>query len=139
MLAAPTTWISGAHITDKPTDTKPYFWGERRAGDCHETGLVLLLYSDGSLKFCASVWTDSTWSGDIWHSQFELRDGEGDILDITDTYDSPVMKEGPHYDYCREGRFEPDMFDKIKFVQPVDHCWDMYTLFVNEAWKPCKY
>ncbi len=46
--------------------------------------------SDGVGTFDATVWTDQTSSGDVWHSTFDLSDNDGIFLFVLREINSPT-------------------------------------------------
>ncbi|MEU7169154.1 hypothetical protein AB0A70_31630 [Streptomyces morookaense] len=48
------------------------------------------LYADGKLTFSARTWTDHTFSGDIRHARFQLKDSGGRTLFTTGTFEPSV-------------------------------------------------
>ena len=66
-----------------------YYWGDVSAGNCHQINGTLMFRSDGNGTFDATVWTDHTHSGDIWHSYFTVYDNDNLLLFSTSQMDSP--------------------------------------------------
>ncbi|MDF3293926.1 DUF6294 family protein [Streptomyces silvisoli] len=104
------------------TTYKWFSWGDLQVGDCHQTGGYLRLYSDGKLTFSARTWTDRTFSGDIWHARFQLKDSSGRSLFTTATYDSPVMWPSKPHDWTANGTFEPSVYNGIASVTQWASC-----------------
>ncbi|KAF9331865.1 hypothetical protein BG006_005261 [Podila minutissima] len=75
------------------TDDEPHkwwTWNPISAGDCHQEGGWLKIFPDGRLQWDAVTWNDHTWTGDIWHSTFQLKDGSNSILFSAGPYDTPA-------------------------------------------------
>ncbi len=92
------------------TAYKWWTWPDLKVGDCHQTGGWLRLYADGKLTFSARTWTDHTFSGDIWHARFQLKDSGGRTLFTTGTFDSPTMWASKQVDWTANGTFEPSVY-----------------------------
>ncbi|MEU5427659.1 DUF6294 family protein [Streptomyces olivoreticuli] len=104
------------------TDYKWWTWGDLSAGDCHQTGGELRLYSDGKLTFTAKTQTTFTLSGDIWHARFGLKNTSGQELYRTTTYDSPTMWPSKWYDMNAQGTFEPSVYAATAQVTQYYSC-----------------
>jgi hypothetical protein len=97
-------------------DYRNYYWGEIKAGDCHQIDGVISFRSDGVGTFDATVWTDHTTSGDIWHSKFSVnKDDHRPLLD-TQTMDSPKTF-GAHAPMHGDFLFDPGKFAEL----PTDY------------------
>ena len=54
-----------------------YYWNQLNVGDCHQKNGTLIMRSDGTATFTADMWTSHTTSGDVWHSDFWVLNGQG--------------------------------------------------------------
>jgi hypothetical protein len=79
-----------------------YSWDPLKVGNCHQVGATLTFWLDGQARFNATISTDHTWFGDIWHSGFVVQDDFGHILyegpqgaiSSQKTHGAPVSMEG---------------------------------------------
>ncbi|MFD8500036.1 DUF6294 family protein [Amycolatopsis sp. NPDC059657] len=130
LAAAGTLLSTAAEASPQPTITsgvvaeglayQRFTWGELRVGDCHQINGTLTFYSDGTGYWSARTWTDSTHSGDIWHTRFQIvaGAGAGEFFVPTPpkphdfpTFDSPRMDDdGQRYDWG-----QPFTYDKLYF------------------------
>ncbi|MFI1801168.1 DUF6294 family protein [Streptomyces sp. NPDC020379] len=104
------------------TAYKWWTWPDLKVGDCHQTGGWLRLYADGKLTFSARTWTDHTFSGDIWHARFQLKNSSGQTLFTTGTYDSPTMWASKQVDWTANGTFEPSVYAATTAVTQWASC-----------------
>lgn len=104
------------------TAYKWWTWPDLKVGDCHQTGGWLRLYVDGKLTFSARTWTDHTFSGDIWHARFQLKDSSGRTLFTTGTFDSPTMWASKQVDWTANGTFEPSVYGATTGVTQWASC-----------------
>jgi hypothetical protein len=89
-----------------------YYWGEVSVGDCHQINGTLMFRSDGVGAFDATVWTDHTSSGDVWHSSFHLNDDHHrPLLDIGQI-NSPTTF-GAHVPMHGDFTFDPAKFASL--------------------------
>lgn len=103
-------------------DYKWWTWGDLSAGDCHQSGGELRLYSDGKLSFTARTQTTFTLSGDIWHARFALKNASGQELYRTTTYDSPTMWPSKWYDMKADGTFPQSVYADTSQVTQFYSC-----------------
>ncbi|KAG0314029.1 hypothetical protein BGZ99_008429, partial [Dissophora globulifera] len=121
--AAPAALESqSGNVTKADTSSRYYNWGDLSAGDCHQTGGHLEFYSNGFFTFSATTWTDQTFSGDVWHSQFRAYSADGTRLVTTQVFNSPTMGTGQTYDYDVVGRFDPSIYNDIYSVTQSYSC-----------------
>ncbi|MEV5507876.1 DUF6294 family protein [Streptomyces orinoci] len=104
------------------TAYKWWTWPDLKVGDCHQTGGYLRLYADGKLTFSARTWTDHTFSGDIWHARFQLKNSGGQTLFTTGTFDSPTMWASKQVDWTANGTFEPSVYAATATVTQWASC-----------------
>ncbi|KAF9934673.1 hypothetical protein FBU30_000997 [Linnemannia zychae] len=101
---------------------KWWTWGDLKVGDCHESGGLLQLYRDGTLKFTARTWTEHSWTGDIWHATFIFKDTNGQEVFRVGPFDSEVMMPTKPHDFIINTRFEPFLYDRANQVTQYSRC-----------------
>lgn len=89
-----------------------YYWNEINAGDCHQINGTLMFRSDGVGTFDATVWTDHTSSGDVWHSTFDLSDNDGIFLFVINEISSPTTY-GAHVSMHGQFNFPAGKFGSL--------------------------
>ncbi|KAG0355205.1 hypothetical protein BG005_005868 [Podila minutissima] len=107
------------------TDDEPHrwwTWNPISVGDCHQEGGWLKIFPDGRLQWDAVTWTDRTWSGDIWHSTFQLKDGSNNILFSAGPYDSDTMWPSKHHQWHVDSHYEADVYDRVERVTQWSRC-----------------
>lgn len=117
-LKQPDPTLDGA--ADEPH--KWWTWNPISVGDCHQEGGWLKIYPDGRLQWDATTWTDRTWSGDIWHSTFQLKNSAGQILFSAGPYDSPTMWPSKHYPWHVDSRYEAGVYGQSVTVTQYSRC-----------------
>jgi len=104
---------------DRPS--KRFEWVDQRAGDCHQSG-VLMLYRDGRAVWSATTWTDHSSSGDVWHETLKVLNSQNQELFGFGVWDSPRVWPGDQGRWQMEGRFSPDFFDPIATATSGGSC-----------------
>jgi|SRR3954451_6870556 hypothetical protein len=81
------------------------------AGDCVQRDGVLTIDSDGVATYTATVWTDHTWSKDVWWGHFEFRGAGGRVLYVSPTMESVEMRaDGIHHPLNWRFTFPPQVY-----------------------------
>lgn len=89
-----------------------YYWNPISAGDCHQINGTLMLRSDGAGTFDATVWTDGSFFGDVWHSGFSLSGNDGVHLFNIGEINSPTTK-GEHVGMHGQFGFPAEKFGSL--------------------------
>jgi hypothetical protein len=89
-----------------------YGWNQVDRGDCHQTGGLLILRSDGVGTFDAVVWTDHTVLGDVWHSSFAVNADDDKSLFTAGEFDSPST-HGAKVQMHAQFNFPPEKFSRL--------------------------
>jgi hypothetical protein len=105
-----------------------------KAGDCIEWGkdivpstpssvTLTLLDTNGdvSVDWHGHMWTDASFSGDVWHQWFYFKNSAGTVLATVSGLDGPVMfTTNPPYDFHR---FENVFINPFDFAQITKVDW----------------
>jgi hypothetical protein len=110
-----------------------------KAGDCHQVGqneapsqLPSTITIEKSTAFPnlytitwnGTLYTDRTFSGDVWHQKFVFRNSDGPIAAIN--FDkAPIMAITGHIYYYQESKdlpLTPDKANSITFVDWIGDC-----------------
>ncbi|AHH94961.1 hypothetical protein GCM10010174_34740 [Kutzneria viridogrisea] len=107
--------VQGEVIRSGPNWQKTYVWPtDQHAGDCTlYGGASLVLSSDGKAQWHAFVSTSHTFSGDIWHATFQLKDRNGFPLGELRS-DSPTM-----YVWFWRYRWEDSWGNRVMFSPAI--------------------
>src|SRR5262249_49778131 len=69
-------------------------WDKVTIGSCVLSEGVLIIGSDGSVKFDATTWTNHTNVGAVWHAGIVLKDKDGVTQEYGGHYDGKRMNDG---------------------------------------------
>lgn len=117
--------INNSPLTVNTLETKAFYWGELKAGDCRQIEGALILRSDGTARFDAVTWTWTTHSGDYWHTGLPLTDSSGVVLHNEPYHQGPRMDDGsppPRYRWGFDFTFDRNKFSQIQAVRQSFKC-----------------
>lgn len=103
---------------------KVYVWPEIHPdrSDCRQDNGKMIFNSDGSGSWSCRTSTSQSVFGDIWHSTFSVKDGNGADLFGLGEYNSPNMSPGREYPWGASFSFRPEFFDRIAGVTQYSRC-----------------
>src|SRR5437764_662525 len=103
-----------AHANSGALQSKVFYWGEIKKGDCHQTNLKLVVFADGTGFMACNVLTNHTTFGeDVWRCHFGLLTVYGNLLFTTPTFNGPAMDVGSLYYFSGSFIFDSDKYDAI--------------------------
>jgi hypothetical protein len=100
---------------------KYFHWSPIQTGNCHQIDGTLMLRSDGHGTFDATIWTDHTVFGDVWHAWFQVYDKDKIFLFPIGNIDSPKT-HGEHEHMHGEFTFPAGKFSPAAIVVQNSSC-----------------